>query len=272
MPSRKRKRVFLPDSSAVDGHRLYLISCGPGDPGLITVKGLARIAECPFVLSPDQLAASFADQLDGKEVASPFTMDRETLLSWVEERLLKGPVALLIPGDFSIFCPFQSFVADFAGRCEVIPGISTHVAAMALIKKSTDVPEVAHTAVITSPRAYSRDGGNHYYRLGGKGKTLVLYMNDRPLAQLADELMNAYAPDTPIALFEELGSAEQAVTISTLERLVDAFAGRDPFGIGADSPEPKLTLVVVGEAVTKDEEPRWWNRRYETIWKPRGMR
>lgn len=255
-----------------DAHRLYFVSSGPGDPELITVKGQAILSRCPFVLAPAQYVESFRDLLVGKEVATPFDMDRPALVAWIEERLARGPVAVIVPGDFSLFNPFQSFAADFKGRCEVVPGVSAHVAAMALLAKSLDVPEVAYASIVTSPRAYARDGHANFAAVGGSGKTLVLYMNDRPIAQLALELMEAYAPETPIAIFENVGNAGETKTVATLATIEAALGGRDPFGIGSDSPEPTLALIVVGEAVATDEAPRWWTHRYEKVWKPRGMR
>lgn len=254
-------------------HKVYFVSSGPGDPTLLTLRGLEAIKDSPFILAPIQLANSFARYLEGKEVQSPFVLDRASLLSWINERLLKGNVALLAPGDFSLFCPFQSFPADFPGRFEVIPGVSAHVAAMAVIGKSMDVPEVSHTTLITSPRAYARDGGvGLYYSSAGPGKTLVLYMNDRTVNTLVEELLNVYPAETPIGIFEEVGSPDQRVTLSTLADIEKDLKGHDPFGIGSGSPEPALALVIVGDSLIHYEDQKWWNHRYEKIWKPRGMR
>lgn len=262
-----------PGFLAVDSpNRLFFISSGPGDPGLVTVKGMEALKHCPFVLAPAQFIDSFSGQLAGKEVQSPFVLTRAELISWIEERLPRGNVAIMVPGDFSIFNPFQSFVADFQGRCEVIPGVSAHVAAMGLIAKSLDVPEVAYASIVTSPKAYARDGHADFTGVAGSGRTLVLYMNDRTIGALAADLKTAYAGSTPIGVFENIGGEDEKVTVATLDTIEAAFGGRDPFGIGSESPEPTLALVVVGEAVATDEAPRWWEHRLEKVWKPRGMR
>lgn len=250
---------------------VYFISSGPGDPGHLTLAGLAALRECPSVLAPALFMNTFSDLLSGKEVESPFKHDRRSLVAWVEERLAAGPVAFLVPGDFSVFCPFQSFVAQFGERSRVIPGVSAHVAAMALIGKSMDVPGVAHAAVITSPRAHTRDGEDAFTDLAGPGRTLVLYMNDRPIGELAASLVPPYTNETPIAVFEKVGCQDQTVTLSTLGSVEADFGGRDPFGLDSNSPEPALALVVVGDAVATDETPQWWDHRYEKIWKPRNM-
>ena len=253
-------------------YEVFFISAGPGDPGLMTLSGAEALKACPFVLAPAQFAESFAKFLNGKEVRSPFQMDRATLTSWVEERLQAGSVAFLVPGDFSVFCPFQSFAAYFGARSVVIPGVSTHVAAMSILKKSMDVPGVAHAAVITSTRAHTRGGEPAIPALADPGRTLVLYMMDKPLAELVTSLSPPYGEDTPIAIFERVACPGQKVTVSTLGKVVDDFGGRDPFGLDSDSPEPALALVIVGDAVATDEAPGWWDHRYEKVWKPRNMR
>jgi precorrin-4/cobalt-precorrin-4 C11-methyltransferase len=252
---------------------VYFVSCGPGAPDLLTVAGLRAVEQSPAVLAPALYAETFRELLSGKEVESPFVMDHEGVASWVEARLPRGPVAFLVPGDFSTFCPFQSFVSRFRPRSRVIPGVSAHVAAAALVGKTFDMPGVAHCTVLTSPKAYARNGGRIGLReLGGEGRTLVLYMNDLPLPDLVAELGAVYPADTPIAIFERIGGPDERVTVATLETVVTVLGGRDPYEIGNRSPEPSLALTVVGRALTADEPPEWWNHRCETIWRPRGMR
>ena len=138
---------------------VYFVSCGPGSPEFLTVAGLRAIERSRSVLAPEHYAEAFRDLLAGKEVASPFLMKHDEVASWVESRLSLGPVAFLVPGDFSTFCPFQSFVSRFRPHSRVIPGVSAHVAAAALVGKTFDMPGVAHCTVVTSPKAYARDGG-----------------------------------------------------------------------------------------------------------------
>jgi precorrin-4/cobalt-precorrin-4 C11-methyltransferase len=252
---------------------VYFVSCGPGSPDFLTVAGLRAIERSRAVLAPAHYAEVFRDILTGKEVTSPFLMKHDEVASWVETRLSRGPVAFLVPGDFSTFCPFQSFVSRFRPHSRVIPGVSAHVAAAALVGKTFDMPGVAHCTVVTSPKAYARDGGRIGLReLGGEGRTLVLYMNDLPLQDLTAELKAAYPGDTPIAIFERIGGSDERVTIATLDTVVDVLGDRDPYEIGSRSPEPSLALTVVGRTLTADESPSWWDHRYEKTWKPRGMR
>ncbi len=255
------------------GHPVYFIGAGPGDPALVTRLGLEALDASASVLAPAAFQRSFGPLLTGKEVASPFRMDHATVVRWVEERLERGPVAFLMPGDFSTFCPFQSFVAHFRGRARVIPGIGAHAAAAALLGKTLDLPGVTHATVITSPRAFAREGGRVRLRdYARPGHMLVLYMNNLPLPELVEELRDGYGRgDVPIAILENVACPDQRITVATLDTVVERIGERDPFGIDSEDPEPALALVIVGDALARDEDPSWWNHRYETVWKPRGM-
>jgi precorrin-4/cobalt-precorrin-4 C11-methyltransferase len=199
-------------------------------------------------------------------------MDHRTLVAWVDARLGRGSVAFLLPGDFGSFCPFQSFVAHFGERCWVTPGVGAHAAAAALLRRTFDLPGVAHATVLTSPRAFTVKGRVELRDYAKPGHTLILYMNDIPLPKLADELRLGFGRDVPIAVLEEVSCPGERVTVGTLATICDRVGARDPFGIDSGDPEPTLALVVAGEALGADEAPGWWDRRYEKIWKPRGVR
>lgn len=254
-------------------HRVEFIGAGPGHPGLLTLAGAEALRSCPSVLAPATFQESFAALLGGKEVASPFQMPHAGLVAWVEERLPRGPVAFLVPGDFSSFCPFQSYVAHFAGRARVTPGVGAHAAAAALLQKGFDLPGVAHATVLTSPRAFVRSGGRVRLRdYARPGHTLVIYMNDLPLEELAAELRAGFGADVPVAVLERVSCPGERVTVGTLDTICREVGDRDPFRLASNDPEPALALVIAGEVLTASEGPEWWDRRYEKLWKPRGVR
>ncbi len=249
------------------------IGAGPGDPGLLTLAGRDALETAPSALAPSPFSTSFGHWLAGKDVESPFTMPHEGVVRWIEDRLPRGPVAFLVPGDFANFTPFQSFVAHFGGRARVLPGVGAQAVAAALLKRAFDLPGVAHATILTSPRAFTADGERVRVRdYARPGHTLVLYMNDLPLGELVAELRAGFGRPVPVAVLENLSCPDERVTRGTLDTIEARFAGRDPFGIGSDSPEPTLALVVAGDVLAASEDPSWWNRRYERLWKPRGLR
>ncbi len=254
-------------------HRVEFIGAGPGHPGLLTLAGAEALRACPAVLAPATFQESFASLLVGKEVASPFPMTHAEVVAWVDDRLPRGPVAFLIPGDFSSFCPFQSYVAHFGESGRVIPGVGAHAAAAALLKRGFDVAGVAHATVLTSPRAHTRSGGRVRLREYARpGHTLVIYMNDLPLPDLTAELRAGFGADAPIAVLERVSCPDERVTVGTLDSICAAVGDRDPFALASKGREPALALVIAGDALAAAEKPAFWDRRHEKLWKPRGVR
>jgi len=255
------------------GNRVIFIGAGPGSPDLLTVAAVKAIEDSLYVLAPNLYRETFSDLLAGKEVESAFSMNHAALTDWIEARLTTGSVCLLMPGDFSIFCPFQSVVSHFKDRVEVIPGVGAHAAASAALKKTFDMPGVAHTTIHTSPRAFKRpDSSAGLKDFAKPGCTLIIYMNNLPLEQLTAELKAAYGQDMPIAILERLGCPDHKETLATLDTIVKAVGDRDPFNLNSPTSEPSLALIIVGEALAKDESPEWWDHRYENCWKAREMR
>jgi precorrin-4/cobalt-precorrin-4 C11-methyltransferase len=252
-------------------HPVYFIGVGPGDPELITVAGASALRACASVLAPTAFARSFEAALRGKEVGSPFQMTHQGVVDWVEERLPRTPVAFLVPGDFSLFCPFQSFVSRFGDRARIVPGVGAHAAAAALLKKTFDVPGVAHATVVTSSRAHTPEGRVDLRQYARPGHTLLLYMNDLPLPELVAELRAGFGRDTPIAILEQLSCPGERVTRGRLSDICEKVGERDPFGLRSKSKEPALAIVVAGDVLEADEDPSWWDKRHEKIWKPRGV-
>ena len=254
-------------------HRIEFISAGPGDPDLLTVAGARRLASCGAVFAPLQFQESFSSLLRDKMVESPFQLHHAEAVAWVERHLRDTPVAFLIPGDFSVFNPFQSFSAYFSSRARVTPGVGSHAAAAAVLQRAFDLPQAAHTTVFTSPRAFTRPGSR--VRLGDyarPGNTLVLFMNNRPLGELVAELTPGFGPGTPIAILERIACPDQVITRGTLDTIAAILGDRDPYGVEGEGAEPRLALTIVGEALQGGEPPEWWDRRVDTLWIPRGMR
>ena len=116
----------------------------------MTVAGLKALVLCDSVLAPDHYAIIFSQYLTGKEVQTPFVMERSELTAWIDERLVRGPVGIMVPGDFATFNPFQSFAGQYRDRAVVIPGIGAHVAAASIFTSMEPCSTCASTRSMRS--------------------------------------------------------------------------------------------------------------------------
>ena len=252
-------------------HRVYFLGAGPGDPELLTLRAERILRDCPFVYVPPLYAEPFAELLDGKELFIPFEYYFADLMKMISGQLEKASVAFLVPGDLTFYSPFQALVDELGELAEVVPGVGTVNAASALLKKTLDLPGVCSRAILASPRTLG-DGPDAPTMgdFAAPGVTLLIYMNNLPLTELVPQLRTGYGKDVPIALAHKVGLPEEELVIATLDTIVDRIGHRDYFNLETPNPRPALTLILVGESLSADADPSWWDYRRDHIWKDRG--
>jgi precorrin-4/cobalt-precorrin-4 C11-methyltransferase len=252
-------------------HRVYFLGAGPGDPELLTLRAERILRDCPFVYVPPLYGEPFAELLDGKELFIPFEYYFADLMKMISGQLEKASVAFLVPGDLAFYSPFQALVDALGERAEVVPGVGTANAAAALLKKTLDLPGVCSRAILASPRTLG-DGPDAPTMgdFAAPGVTLLIYMNNLPLAELVAQLRTGYGKDVPIALAHKVGLPEEELVMATLDTIVDRIGHRDYFNIETPNPRPALTLILVGESLSANADPSWWDYRRDHIWKDRG--
>ena len=251
-------------------NKVYFVGAGPGDPQLLTLQGAAALSRAALVFAPEPFELTFAELLEGKDVACPFEFDFADLVTRVKEQLATGSVVFLIPGDLTFYAPFQALVDYFSESAEVLAGVGVANAASARLKRTLDLPGISNRAIIVSPKTLGNEEGMpRLDELAGKGASLLIYMNNLPLAELCSTLRRGYQADVPIALLHRLGLPGEEIIIGSLDTIVEKTAGRDYFNLDDSTGKSALTLVVVGETLTADIDGSWWDYRREHIWKKR---
>jgi len=227
-----------------------LVGAGPGDPGLITVRGLELLRSCD-VLVFDRLVS---DDLVEEAPPEAVRMSRELLDQSEINDLLVGlgrsglAVVRLKGGDPFVFGRGgeEALALSAAGvPFEVVPGVS----ALAAVPGAAGIP-VTHRGLaqsVTLATAHGEDGGKpDYEALARSGGTLVLFMGLGRLGELAAGLIAAgLAPAIPSAVISRGTLADQKAVTAPLDEIAKAAAGlRSP------------ALLVVGEVVSLSEALR----------------
>lgn len=247
---------------------LYFIGAGPGSPDLITLRGMIALKMCKYVFLADSYRESFADFLENKAVYSPFEYLFKDITALIDDLLKEDDVAFLIPGDFSIFSPFQSIISHYKDNCTVIPGVGTLNAASSILKKTFDLPKVSSSIIITSPKSISKtDFSSEFSKLINKDSTLVLFMNNLPGKKLKEELLREYPKETPVAVVHKISMPEETVITTTVDNIPNDIDDEEHFNIGR--PEPCLSMVIVGDVISAPGDPEFWDYRKINIWDKR---
>jgi precorrin-4/cobalt-precorrin-4 C11-methyltransferase len=252
-------------------NHVYFLGAGPGDPELLTLRAARLLAICPLVYAPTPFEQTFAEHLHGKQLLVPFDYYFRELLDLIEAQLRDGPVAFLVPGDLTFYSPFQSLVDALGERAEVVPGVGTANVAAAFLKKTLDLPAVCNRAILASPRTLDDSpDAPAMGDLAAPGVTLLIYMNNLPLAELVGQLRSGYGRNVAIAIMHRLGLPGEEVVRGTLDDIVGTVGDRDYFNLSGQDRRPALTLVLAGESLDAVTDGHWWDHRRDHIWKFRG--
>jgi uroporphyrin-III C-methyltransferase len=209
---------------------VHLVGAGPGDPGLITARGLELVRSCD-VLVHDRL---IAPELVAEAPAGALVLCRDGLDQEAVTRLLvdSGRLGLdvvrLKGGDPFVFGRGgeEALALQAAGiACEIVPGVSS----IAAVPAAAGIP-VTHRGIsdqVTIASCHGADGGDaDYARLAAIGGTLVLFMGLGRVARVVDGLLAAgMSPETPAAAISRGTLPDQEVVRTTLQQLAGATAG-----------------------------------------------
>ena len=220
-----------------------LVGAGPGDPGLITVRGLERLRACDAVLYDRLVAPELVEEAPADALRIPRERLSQTQINAVLVRLGRQglDVVRLKGGDPYVFGRGGEealALAEAGIPFEVVPGVSS----LAAVPAAAGIP-VTHRGVadtVTLSTAHSADGEPpDYASLAGARGTLVFFMGLGRLPELAGGLIRAgKATDTPTAVVSRGTLRDQEVVVGTLDRIADVAEGL-----------PGPALVIVGDVV-----------------------
>jgi uroporphyrin-III C-methyltransferase len=233
--------------------KVLLVGAGPGDPGLLTLRGAEAIRDADVILydalvGPEILGLASPDALlffVGKRATMP-SMSQEQINHLLVRNARRGRrVVRLKGGDPFVFGRGGEEV-DALARAgvpfEVVPGVSSGTAAAAAAGVPLTHRDVASSVAFVTA-SESTDGaapGVDWGALARAADTLVVFMCARSLRSLGERLRDAgLAPDTPVALVARASLSDQEVRRTT----VGALERGDVSRIAAPA------LAIVGEVV-----------------------
>ena len=196
--------------------KVFLIGAGPGDPGLITVKGLARLREADVVaydrlLDKSLLEATLSSAehvFVGKERGRQALTQDEINKLLVQKALDGNIVVRLKGGDPFVFGRGGEEALELKQNnipFEVIPGITSAIAAAAYAGVPITQRQVAtcFTVVSGSEDPSKAESAIPWDVLAKTGGTLAILMGWAALPSIMRTLQdNGLSPDTPGALVQ----------------------------------------------------------------------
>jgi len=245
---------------------VYLVGAGPGDPGLLTIKGRDCISRADVVIY-DFLANPLFLEYARKEAEIIYvgkqgghhTVAQEEINALIVEYARLGKnVVRLKGGDPFIFGrggEEAEELVDAGLDFEVVPGITSAIAVPAYAGiPLTHRDHTATVAFITGHEDPKKEKSNIAWdKLATAAGTLVFLMGVGNLPGIAARLMeHGRSPATPVAVIRRGTGPDQKTVLGTLETIAEIAgkAGIRPPGI-----------IVVGEVVGLREKLEWFEKR-----------
>ena len=214
-----------------------IVGAGPGDPGLITVRGVELLRHAEVVVYDRLVNAKLLDEAPaaarrvfaGKACGAHALSQREINALLIAEALGGHRVVRLKGGDAFVFgrgAEEALALAEAGIPFEVVPGVTSAVAVPAAAGIPLTHRGVASSfAVVTGHQEAGGASRVDWSRLARGVDTLVILMGLGTLGPIARELMaHGRDPQTPAALIERGTTEAQRTVTTTLAELPQAAA------------------------------------------------
>ena len=253
-----------------DLHPIIFLGAGPGDPELITVKGMKALSRADVVLyagslvSPAVLtwAPPAADMVDTAPLALEDIVARLISAHRAGQRVVR-----VHSGDPSLFGAIQEQMELLEREdipCQVIPGVTAAMAAAAALGQELTLPEVTQTVILTRAAGRTPVPERENLRsLAAHGSTLAIYLSVSMIEQVALELAESYGPGAPAVVAYRVSWPDQRLIRGTL---ADIAAKVREAGIA------RQALIIVSPALTAGEgslkaRSRLYDRTFTHGWR-----
>jgi uroporphyrinogen III methyltransferase/synthase len=246
--------------------KVYLIGAGPGDPGLITVKGLECVRKADVIIYDYLANERLLDQRRpdaeliyvGKQ-GGRHTLPQDEINSLIVQKASEGKlVARLKGGDPFIFGRGGEEAEECADKgisFEVVPGVTAATA----VPTYAGIPlthrgHTASVAFVTGHEDPDKAASNlHWKELATGIGTLVFFMGMKNLPNIVDHLVSGgRSADTPVAAIQWGTRTDQRVVSGTLRNIVDRVQAAK---LGPPA------IIVVGEVVSLRQKLNWFESK-----------
>lgn len=230
--------------------KVLFVGAGPGDPELITVKGLKALQRAELVVFAGSLVnpALLEECPAGCEIhdSAPLNLDQVLALLIAGCRARKR-VVRLHTGDPCLYGAIQEQMEalDTEGiEYAVIPGVTATFAAAASLKQELTLPGVSQTLTLT--RIAGRTPvpeTEQLRRIAANGGTIALYLSVGMMNELVAELLagGVFTLRTPVAVVSRASWVDEQTVEGTLADIAEKVRQAGIF---------RQALVLVGEVLS----------------------
>ncbi|MCC7118831.1 MAG: uroporphyrinogen-III C-methyltransferase [Anaerolineales bacterium] len=238
--------------------KVFIVGAGPGDPDLITVKGLHSIQQADVILydrlAPAELldeAPAYAELIDVGKAPKQHRRSQDEINALLVEKAYQGKtVVRLKGGDPFVFGRGgeECLALREAGvEYEIIPGVSSAIAVPAYAGIPVTQRGVTTAFTVVAGHVGVAESDIDWSAISKVG-TLVFLMGVEHLVEITEALIkHGRSAETPAAVIENGTTQNQNVVIGTLSTIAERSAEVLP-----------PAILIVGEVVNLQAELDWF--------------
>lgn len=246
--------------------KITLVGAGPGDPGLLTLRGRDALSLADVIIYDALANAALLDYArPGAEliyvgkVADKHALPQDQINALLVQKAKEGKIVVRLKGGdpyvFGRGGEEAEYAAEHGVPFEEVPGISSAVAAPAYAGiPLTHRDFVSAVTIITGHEKPGKEcPARNWQAYAASGATLVFLMGMRNLAHICSSLMDAgMAHDMPAAIIYKGTTPKQRVLVSTVKDLPAAAAA-------ANFTNP--SVIVAGEVASLADKLGWFSAK-----------
>ena len=254
-----RENNYTNNSEYSPGGIVYLVGAGPGDPGLLTLRGLECLQKADVVVH-DRLAnsqllahAPQAELIDVGKQPDHHPVPQTRINTILVEQARQGKIVVRLKGGdpfvFGRGGEEAQALAEAGLPFEIIPGVTSAIAVPAYAGiPVTQRGMACSVAFITGHCAGSKPLDLNWEALAHGIDTLVFLMGVHSLPVIVTSLAEAgCTPETPVALIERGTLSEQKVMTGSLANILEKALEIKP-----------PAIIIVGEVVDLHSMLDWF--------------
>jgi uroporphyrinogen III methyltransferase/synthase len=246
--------------------KVYLVGAGPGDIGLLTIKGLRCLQKAEVVIYDFHLNAQILNYINhdaefiyaGKR-GGHHTMTQDEINKILLQKAKEGKIICRLKGGDPFVFGRGGEEAEILSRegieFEVVPGVSSSIAAPAY----SGIP-ITHRLYSSSfavipgyEDTTKKESTIEWSKIATGVGTLIFLMAVKNINFITQKLIeNGRSPDTPVAIIRWGTRPDQTTTVGTL---------KDIGGIVKERDIKPPAVMVVGEVVRLRESLKWYEKK-----------
>ena len=240
--------------------KVYIIGAGAGDPELITVKGKKAIEDSEIIIYAGSLVnQEILKYNQSAEVYNSARLDLDEIIAIIKEAKENNKnVARVHTGDPSIYGAIKEQIELFKENeidYEIIPGVSSFLAAAAALEVEYTLPDISQTVILTRQAGRTPvPEKEELSKLASARASMAIFLSVQMIEEVQQELLKEYDQETPVAVVAKVSWPEEKIIRTTLidlpEKTIEANI-------------KKTALILVGDFLaSQGEKSKLYDKNY----------